>query len=104
MKSFNITLRIGQKLLQQALDNCPQHEALMQKALKIYERVGDLNTARQLLSQLRASRPDRVWRLMLEGAMMEGRAGNDAVARRVFKVWMMFRCLFLVLLARCYKM
>jgi tetratricopeptide (TPR) repeat protein len=41
--------------------------------------------ARSLLARLRGVPVERAWRPILEGALLEARAGNDQVARKVFK-------------------
>ena len=74
-----------QRILTHGLQNCPHHEALMLKGIKHLERMGDLPTARSLLSQLQCVPINQSWRTMLEGALLEARAGQTHMARRVFK-------------------
>lgn len=72
-------------ILQKGLLFCEYSESLLARALKHAERKGDLRFARSLLSRLRHVSIDKVWRTVLEGALLEARAGNDRVARKVFE-------------------
>lgn len=74
-----------QRILTLGLQHCPYHEALMLKGIKHLERMGELPTARSLLSQLRLVPINQSWRTVLEGALLEARAGETHMARRVFK-------------------
>lgn len=80
--------RCGQ-ILARGLEFCEHHEGLLIKAIKHYERVQDLSVARGLLSRLIEIPLDRSWRTMLEGALLESRAGNSRVARQVFSFLML---------------
>lgn len=73
------------KILSQGLSFCPLNESLMVKGLKHHERMGDIKSARGLLSRLRFVTVERSWRTLLEGALLEARAGNIGIARKVFK-------------------
>jgi hypothetical protein len=74
-------------LLLQGLAFCPPaaNEGLVIRALRCAERLGDMDAARALLGTLQHEPVPRVWRAVLEGANMEARAGNLAVARRIFR-------------------
>jgi la-related protein 1 len=74
-----------QRILMLGLRHCPYHEALMLKGIKHLEKMGDLPTARSLLSQLRGVPINQSWRTVLEGALLEARAGETKMARRIFK-------------------
>jgi len=74
-----------QRILTAGLRFCPHHEALMLKGIKHLERMGDLPTARSLLGQLQCVPINQAWRTLLEGALLEARAGQTDTARRVFK-------------------
>jgi len=74
-----------EKILTLGLRHCPYHEALMLKGIKHLERMGELRAARSLLSQLQYVPVNQSWRTVLEGALLEARAGETAMARRVFK-------------------
>jgi la-related protein 1 len=73
------------RVLEKGLLFCEYSENLLARAMRHAERKGDLGGARQLLSRLRHVGIDKVWRTVLEGALLEARAGNDAVARKVFQ-------------------
>lgn len=81
-------------ILSEGLLYCQFSENLLTRAIKHEERIahevrnGDLSEARQLLAPLKHSGIDKVWRTVLEGAMMEARAGNGIIARRVLKYLM----------------
>ena len=47
--------------------------------------MGELQAARALLGQLRTVPVDKSWRTLLEGALLEARAGQTETARRTFK-------------------
>jgi hypothetical protein len=55
------------------------------KAIKIEEKGGNLLRIRQLLGLLNEVPFEKVWRLILEGALFEGRNGNKEGTRTVFK-------------------
>ena len=73
-----------QSILRQGLASCPLNEALLTKAIKHEERLGDVAQARELLSELRDVSLDKCWRTLLEGAQLEARSGHSDVARQVF--------------------
>ena len=74
-----------QHILTAGLQHCPLHEALLLKAIKHLERIGELEAARALLGQLRGVPVDKSWRTLLEGALLEARAARTDTARRIFK-------------------
>jgi hypothetical protein len=45
--------------------------------------MGNLAAARSLLSRLRTQSIDKAWRTIMEGGLLEARAGNIAVARKI---------------------
>ena len=59
------------------------NEVLLTKAIKQHERMNNLSGAREMLGRLQVEAIDMVWRTVLEGALLESRAGNIAVARRL---------------------
>lgn len=75
-----------QELMEQGLQHCEFNEPLLMKCIKHYERLNNLSAARSLLSRLKDASIEKVWRTILEGALMESRAGENDTARRVFKV------------------
>ena len=74
-----------QRILTAGLHFCPYHEALMLKAIKHLERMGELPKARALLGKLARVPISQSWRTLLEGALLEARASQTATARRIFK-------------------
>jgi tetratricopeptide (TPR) repeat protein len=75
-------------ILQMGIQFCPLHESLLIRCIKIHERLGDLSGARAVLASLKHAGVERVWRTILEGALLEARAGNVKTARRIFKYLM----------------
>lgn len=55
------------------------------KSLKTEEKLRDLTTARSLLGNLRFYSLEKTWKALLEGALMEARAGNIEVCRNWLK-------------------
>ena len=72
-------------ILQEGLKQCETNENLLIRAVKFYERMGDLDQARQLLSRLKYLSIDKSWKTMLEGGLLEARAGRYSMAREVLK-------------------
>lgn len=72
-------------ILQEGLKHCTTNENLLIRSVKFYERVGRLDDARQLLSRLKYVSVDKAWKTMLEGALLEARAGRYKMAREVLK-------------------
>lgn len=76
------------KILTTGLEYCEYSENLLTRAIKHEEKRGKLARAREFLSRLKHVGIEKVWRTVLEGAMLEARAGNDVMARRVLKYLM----------------
>lgn len=76
------------KVLRTGLEYCQYNEALLTRAIKHEEKLGNLSRVRELLSRLKHVGIEKVWRAVLEGALMEARAGNEVMARRVLKYLM----------------
>jgi tetratricopeptide (TPR) repeat protein len=76
------------QLLRRGLMFCEYSEVLLIKAIKHEERMGSIAGARELLSRLKHVGIEKVWRTVLEGALLEARAGNADVARKVLKYLM----------------
>ncbi|CAN0072530.1 unnamed protein product, partial [Phaeothamnion confervicola] len=74
-------LRKCARILRRGLAFCEYSESLLIKAVKHEERNGP--GSRELLGRLRHTGIEKVWRTVLEGALMEARAGRVDVARRV---------------------
>lgn len=60
----------------------------MTRAVKLQEKMGNLGMARALLARLKHVGIHKVWKTVLEGALVEARAGNVSIARRVLKYLM----------------
>eukprot|EP00606_Chrysophyceae_sp_TOSAG23-5_P001046 GSChrysophyteH2.ASY1.ANO1.119.1 assembled CDS len=76
------------KILRRGLHRCHFNETLLTKAVKQQERLNMLKDARSMLSVLKYESIDKVWRAVLEGALLEVRAGRLAVARQLLKFLM----------------
>jgi la-related protein 1 len=81
-------MNICSKILRTGLDYCEHSENLLTRAIKHEEKMGNLVRGRELLSRLKHTGIEKVWRAVLEGALLESRAGNDVIARRVLKYLM----------------
>ena len=75
-------------ILRKGLVFCEYSESLLTKAIKLEEKMGNLSEARLLLARLKHVPIDKVWRSVLEGALLEARAGNLKVSRELFKYLM----------------
>ena len=75
-------------ILRKGLRKCAFNEGLLTKAIKQQERLHNLREAREMLSVLKHESIDRVWRAVLEGSLLEARAGEIAVARKLLKYLM----------------
>jgi len=81
-------LKTCARILRRGLEYCKFSENLLTRAIKHEEKMGNLGGARQLLARLKHVGIDKVWRTVLEGALLEARAGNSVMARRVLKYLM----------------
>eukprot|EP00522_Entomoneis_paludosa_P018131 CAMPEP_0172446234 /NCGR_PEP_ID=MMETSP1065-20121228/5875_1 /TAXON_ID=265537 /ORGANISM="Amphiprora paludosa, Strain CCMP125" /LENGTH=1464 /DNA_ID=CAMNT_0013197299 /DNA_START=166 /DNA_END=4560 /DNA_ORIENTATION=+ len=75
-------------ILHAGLEYCEYSETLLTRAVKHQEKMGNLSSARGILARLKHVGIDKVWRTVLEGALLEARAGNHDMARRVLKYLM----------------
>lgn len=75
-------------ILYKGLGYCHYSENLLNRAIRHQEKLGQLDRARGILAKLKHVGIERVWRTVLEGALLEARAGNIATARRVLKYLM----------------
>lgn len=55
------------------------------KAIKVDEKLGDYKSVRKLINSVDHIPIDKSWRMILEGALFEGRIGNQAEARKIFR-------------------
>ena len=78
-------LRESLKILRYGLKMCNFNEGLLTKAIRQQERLHKLKDARGMLSVLKYESIEKVWRAVLEGALLEARAGRLNVARKVLK-------------------
>jgi hypothetical protein len=74
-------LRKCATILQEGLKQCETNENLLVRAVKFYERMGDLDQARQLLGRLKYLSIEKSWKTMLEGGLLEARAGRFSMVR-----------------------
>jgi len=61
------------------------NENLFVKAIKVEEKGRNFDHVRKLLGALKEVPFDKSWRMILEGALFEGRSGNKEGARKAFK-------------------
>ncbi|GAM27682.1 hypothetical protein SAMD00019534_108580 [Acytostelium subglobosum LB1] len=81
-------LERAQQILQLGLKYSPFNESLLIKAIRHEEKMGNIDGARAMLSHLRDQSIFKTWRAVLEGGLLEARAGNVDVARKIFKYLM----------------
>jgi hypothetical protein len=61
------------------------NENLFVKAIKVEEKGKNFENVRKLLGVLKDVPFEKSWRMILEGALFEGRCGNKEGARKAFK-------------------
>eukprot|EP00592_Proboscia_alata_P008194 CAMPEP_0194365184 /NCGR_PEP_ID=MMETSP0174-20130528/13181_1 /TAXON_ID=216777 /ORGANISM="Proboscia alata, Strain PI-D3" /LENGTH=1805 /DNA_ID=CAMNT_0039139697 /DNA_START=381 /DNA_END=5798 /DNA_ORIENTATION=- len=76
-------------ILRRGLVFCEYNESLLTRAIKHEETMGRLHYAREILARLKHVGIEKVWRTVLEGALLEARAGNVIISRRVLKYLML---------------
>jgi tetratricopeptide (TPR) repeat protein len=64
------------------------NEVLLTKAIKQHERLNNLNGAREMLGKLQEEAIETTWRTVLEGSLLESRAGNIEMARKLLSALM----------------
>ena len=64
------------------------NENLFIKAIKVEEKLGNIKAVRSLVSELQDVPIEKSWRMLLEGALFEGRIGNKEGARKQFRTLM----------------
>eukprot|EP00727_Mastigamoeba_balamuthi_P003041 m51a1_g12734 hypothetical protein (518) ;mRNA; f:189-1970 len=75
-------------ILAAGMRHCWFNETLVSKAIKLEEKIGNLHAARALLGLVRDMPIEKAWRTVLEGALLEARAGRTDVARTIFQYLM----------------
>ena len=78
-------LRKSLRILCRGLDQCSFSEALLTRAIRQQEKLHKLQDARGMLSALKYESIEKTWRAVLEGALLEARAGRIVVARTLFQ-------------------
>ena len=72
-------------ILQEGLRFNQLNDNLFVKAIKVEERARRFESVRSQLGGLRDEKFERAWRMVLEGALFEGRCGNKEAARKAFR-------------------
>ncbi len=75
----------SRRILIEGLKFSKLNENLFIKAIKVEERLGNTEAVRTLISELSDVPIDKSWRMLLEGALFEGRIGNKEGARAQFR-------------------
>ena len=87
-------LTMCSQILAEGLKYCENNEHLLIRAIKYEEKLAqeeghnDLHRARELLASLKDFGVDKMWKVLLEGALMEARAGHICEARQILKFLM----------------
>ncbi len=67
------------------------NENLFLKKIKVEEKIGEVIEVRRAMALLKTIPLDRTWKIILEGALFEGRIGNVKTSRAAMK-YLMERC------------
>ena len=85
----------GKAIIHMGLKLNPLNENLFIKAVKLEEKVQEgshkVRDMIQNIKELHEDQLDRTWRLLLEGALFEGRLGNRDAARSLLQ-YLMNKC------------
>ena len=73
------------KILIEGLKFSNLNENLFIKAIKVEEKLGNIDSVRNLISELSDIPIEKSWKMLLEGALFEGRIGNKEAARKQFR-------------------
>jgi hypothetical protein len=88
MEEDNGNLQLSLELLRKGCKYCSYTDVILIKAIKLHERLSDIDGARELLGNVEHEPIDKIWRIVLEGALIEARAGNIDIAREFFGLLM----------------
>lgn len=90
LEEENAELDTCEKLLELGLSHpaCRYNESLIIKYVRHQEQKNKLHAARIVLARMKHAPVDKGWKTILEGALMESRAGNIELARRILKYLM----------------
>jgi len=72
------------RILRVGLKFSPFNENLFVKALKVEEKLKNYDEVRKMLATLKDSPIERTWKMVMEGALFEGRCCNSLKARKAF--------------------
>ena len=72
-------------ILKAGLRYNPGNENLIIKFLRLDEKIGRISDSRRILATLQNYPLEKTWKLYLEGALLEAKAGQVKSAKRVFK-------------------
>lgn len=75
----------SRKILIQGLKFSSLNDNLFIKAIKVEEKLGNIEAVRALLAELADVPIEKSWKMLLEGALFEGRIGNKEGARKQFR-------------------
>ena len=76
----------SKKILHEGLKFSSMNENLFIKAVKVEEKLGNYVAVRDLIETLKDVPLERTWKMVLEGALFEGRIGNRDKARQTFNL------------------
>ena len=75
----------SRQILLAGLKFSPLNENLFIKTVKVDEKLGNYKAVRELVKTLDNVPLERTWKMKVEGALFEGRVGNQEEARSQFK-------------------
>ncbi len=76
----------AQSVLRSGRAHCPRDEALAIRSIGVHERRGELDAARALVGGWPREPIEGAWRVLLEGALVDARAGDAEAARATFQM------------------
>lgn len=76
--------KVSRDILIQGLKFNPLNENLFIKAIKVEEKIGNFTEIRKMIKKIIDAPVDKTWRILLEGALFEGRTSNREAARTQF--------------------
>jgi la-related protein 1 len=78
-KESTLDLRVGLKF-------CPNNEALLEKFIHVKEKTNDVKSIRQILNEMADLPVEKIWKPLIDAAMLESKCANVSVCRKIFKL------------------
>ena len=75
-------------ILQKGLSHDATNENILKSLIKLEEKTGNIDAARDIIAKLDDYPLSNTWKIILESALMEARAGENSEARQIFEMLM----------------